>query len=71
MNRFRDLNAAPRLMISFGCLIVITAGVGTMWLVNLNSANERLKVLDRDDMVGLTQANQICQGPSCSWPRSA
>ena len=59
MNWFKNLNATPRLMSSFGVIIVLILGISALSIYNLGQANDRIGVLYQDDMAGLRQANQI------------
>jgi len=59
MNWFKNLNATPRLMSSFGVLLVLTMGIGYLAISNLSKANDRVGTLYHEDMVGATFANQL------------
>ncbi|MGA9071041.1 MAG: methyl-accepting chemotaxis protein [Terracidiphilus sp.] len=59
MNWFRNLNAAPRLMTSFGVLLVLTLGIGYMAVTNLSKSNDRLSALYQEDMLGAMRVNDI------------
>jgi methyl-accepting chemotaxis protein len=59
MNWFKNLNATPRLMISFGVLLVLTLGISCLATYNLSQANERISWLYKYDMVGTTLADNI------------
>jgi hypothetical protein len=59
MNWFKNLNAAPRLMISFGTLIILTLGIGYLSITNLSRANDRLGALYQEDMLGAMRVNDI------------
>lgn len=59
MNWFKNLNAAPRLMSSFGVLLVLTLGISYLAISNLGKANDRIDLLYHEDMVGATYANGI------------
>jgi methyl-accepting chemotaxis protein len=61
MNWFKNLNAAPRLLISFGLLISMTIGLSYLAIVNLGKANDRIGVLYEEDMLGVAQANTIAK----------
>ncbi len=59
MQWFRNLNATPRLMLSFGVLIVFIAGISYLAISNLSKANDRVESLYHMDMVGATKAAGI------------
>jgi methyl-accepting chemotaxis protein len=59
MNWFKNLNATPRLMSSFGILIILTLGIGYLGINSLSKANDRVDSLYHIDMVGATYANGI------------
>ncbi len=59
MNWFKNLNATPRLMTSFGVLLVLTLGISYLAISNLSKANDRVDSLYHQDMIGLTDANGI------------
>ncbi len=59
MNWFKNLNAAPRLMASFGVLLVLTLGISYLAISSLSKANDRVDSLYHVDMVGSTHADGI------------
>lgn len=59
MQWFKNLDARPRLLISFGVLILLTVAMGILSIENLSKANQRVDSLYRIDMVGSTYANQL------------
>jgi methyl-accepting chemotaxis protein len=59
MNWFKNLNATPRLMLSFGVLIVLIGVISYLAIANLSQANDRLQVLYQDDMLGAIQSANI------------
>ena len=59
MSWFKNLNATPRLMLSFGILIVLIAAISYLAIVNLSQANDRMEVLYHEDMLGSMQAADI------------
>ncbi len=59
MKWFKNLNATPRLMASFGVLLVLTLGISYLAISNLSKANDRVDSLYHEDMIGLTNANGI------------
>jgi len=50
MNWFKNLNAMPRLMSSFGVLLVLTLGISYLAINNLGKANDRMAGLYQEDM---------------------
>src|ERR1035441_6103578 len=61
MNWFKNLNAMPRPMSSFGVLLVLTLVISYLAITNLSKANDRISTLFQDDMAGSRQANQIAK----------
>jgi len=59
VNWFKNLNAAPRLMVSFGVLLVLTLGISYLAISSLAKANDRVDSLYHQDMVGSTRADGI------------
>jgi methyl-accepting chemotaxis protein len=59
MNWFKNLNATPRLMSSFGVLLVLTMGISYLAISNLSMSNERIDSLYHLDMIGATRANEM------------
>jgi methyl-accepting chemotaxis protein len=59
MSWFKNLNATPRLMSSFGIVLILTLGISYLAITNLSKSNDRLTTLYEDDMAGSRQANQI------------
>ncbi len=59
MQWFKNLNARPRLMLSFGVLLVLIVVVSGLAIGNLASANARIDYLYNTDMVGSTWASAI------------
>jgi methyl-accepting chemotaxis protein len=59
MNWFKNLNAAPRLLLSFGLLIVVIAAISCLAIVNLSQANDRIMALYQKDMTGLGVADEL------------
>lgn len=59
MQWFRNLDARPRLLISFGILMLFTLGISYLAISNLGKANDRVDSLYHTDMVGATHANGI------------
>jgi methyl-accepting chemotaxis protein len=59
MDWFRNLNAAPRLLLSFGVLIVLTGAISGLAIVSLSRANDRLEILYKQDMTGLSVADDL------------
>jgi len=59
MNWFKNLNATPRLMSSFGVLLVLTLGISYLSIINLSNANVRIDSLYQTDMIGAKHADAI------------
>jgi methyl-accepting chemotaxis protein len=59
MQWFKNLNATPRLLISFGTLIVLILGICLLAISSLGDANQRMTVLYQDDMMGAIAADTI------------
>ena len=59
MNWFRNLNATPRLMSSFGVLLVLTLGISYLAISNLSKANDRVQALYQEDMKGVIAVQNI------------
>jgi methyl-accepting chemotaxis protein len=59
MDWFKNLNAAPRLLLSFGLLIVVIAVISCLAIVNLGQANDRIMALYQKDMTGLGVADEL------------
>jgi len=59
MNWFKNLNAMPRLMSSFGVLLALTLGIGYLAINSLGKANERVQGLYQEDMKGIMAVEAI------------
>jgi methyl-accepting chemotaxis protein len=59
MNWFKNLNAMPRLMSSFGVILVLTLGISYLAISNLSKANDRVDRLYHSDMAGMMDADDI------------
>lgn len=59
MRWLNNLNATPRLMVSFGVLLVLTLGISVLGVYNLGQSNSRLEQLYHVDMVGTVAANEM------------
>jgi methyl-accepting chemotaxis protein len=59
MQWFSNLNAAPRLMLSFGLLMAITMGICFLGIYDLSEANQRMSVLYQEDMTGAIHADNL------------
>jgi Four helix bundle sensory module for signal transduction len=59
MDWFKNLNAAPKLSLSFGVLIALTIAISGLAIVNLSRANDRMQILYKQDMAGLTVADDL------------
>jgi hypothetical protein len=53
MNWFKNLNARPKLMLSFGLPLLLTLVMGSLAISRLHSANDRLIVLYKLDLPGV------------------
>ena len=53
MNWIKNANAMPRLIGSFGIVLLFTVGIGYQAISSLSKANERIQVLYQDDMKGV------------------
>jgi len=59
MRWFRNLNATPRLMISFGLLILVSLGMGYLGIGSLAKSNLGSQLMYQEDMLGSLRADQI------------
>jgi hypothetical protein len=59
MNWFKNPNATPRLLLSFGVLIVLIAFISYLAIFNLSQANDRIGTLYSADMGGAIRADKI------------
>jgi methyl-accepting chemotaxis protein len=59
MNWFKNLNSTPRLMGSFGVILVLTIGISYLAISNLSKSSDRVDSLYHVDMVGATNADGI------------
>jgi methyl-accepting chemotaxis protein len=59
MNWFKNLNAKPRLMISFGVMMVLTLGISYLAITSLSKANDRVQGLYQEDMKGIMAIEDI------------
>jgi len=59
MRWLNNRNAATRLMLSFGVLIALIAGISYLGIGSLSRANDRVESLYHIDMVGATKASGI------------
>jgi len=59
MNWFKNLNAMPRLVSSFGILLVLTLGISYLAISNLSAANDRVQSLYQNDMKGIIAVEAI------------
>lgn len=59
MNWFKNLNATPRLMSSFGVVLALTLGISYLAITNLSKANDRIEGLYHMDMAGLMDADGV------------
>jgi len=59
MTWFQNLNATPRLMISFGLLILVSLGMGYLGVSSLAKSNLGSQLMYQEDMLGSIRADQI------------
>jgi len=59
MNWFRNLNAMPRLMTSFGILLVLTLGISYLAITSLSKGNDRVQGLYQEDLKGVVAIQGI------------
>src|ERR1700733_700240 len=59
MNRFKNLNAMPRLLLSFGVLLVLTLGISYLAISNLSQANDRIDAMYQKDFIGALSVKDI------------
>jgi methyl-accepting chemotaxis protein len=59
MKWFKNLNATPRLMTSFGIVLALTLGISYLAITNLGKANESMGELYQLDLQGLSDAKAI------------
>jgi len=59
MNWFNNLNARPKLMLSFGVLTVAILGISWLALSSLDRANERVRVLYQEDTLGAIHLGKL------------
>jgi len=59
MRWFNNLKATPRLMLSFGLLIVLTCSIAILGINNLSKGNDRVESLYHMDMLGMEKADNM------------
>jgi methyl-accepting chemotaxis protein len=59
MDWFKNLNAAPRLLLSFGLLIVLTAAISCLAIISLSETNDSVDTLYHQEMMGAVQADNM------------
>jgi methyl-accepting chemotaxis protein len=59
MNWFKNLNATPRLLLSFGVLIVLTVAISFLAVASLSQADDRIGVAYQKDLKGATVADNV------------
>jgi methyl-accepting chemotaxis protein len=59
MKWFKNLDAAPKLLLSFGVLIVLIGGISYLAIANLSQANQRMEQLYHQDMMGAMAADDL------------
>jgi len=62
MRWFNNLDAKPRLMISFGVLLVLTLIISSLAISNMSNANDRVQNLYEKDMKGVIAVQNIAVG---------
>jgi methyl-accepting chemotaxis protein len=59
MNWFKNLNATPRLLISFGVLIVLIGAISSLSITALSQGDDRMGSLYHEDMMGAISADEL------------
>jgi methyl-accepting chemotaxis protein len=59
MNKFKNLNAKPKLFVAFGVMLSLILGISYLAVDSLTQANERVLTLYDRDMKGLSAADGI------------
>jgi methyl-accepting chemotaxis protein len=59
MDWFKNLNATPRLLLSFGVLIVLTVAISFLAVASLSQADDRIDVAYQKDLKGATVADNV------------
>jgi methyl-accepting chemotaxis protein len=59
MNWFKNLNAAPRLMGSFGIMIAMTLGIGLLAISKLGDANQNMAAIYQKHMAGAIDVDNM------------
>lgn len=59
MQWFKNLRATPRLLISFGVLLVIILGLSYLGIHSFGEANERMTMMYQSDMLGTVHVDNI------------
>jgi hypothetical protein len=68
MDWFKNLNAAPRLPLSFGLLIMLIAAISCLAIINLRQANDQIKGLIQNSLEKSRRARSwsIAQARRCT-----
>ena len=59
MKWFKNLNTMPKLMLSFGLLLAITAGIGYLGISRLQEINQQVETIYARDLLGLAEAKDL------------
>jgi methyl-accepting chemotaxis protein len=59
MQWFKNLNAMPRLLSSFGVLILLVMGISYLAITKLADANGEMAILYQEDMIGVIHAENM------------
>jgi hypothetical protein len=59
MNWFKNLNATPRLMSSFGIVLLLTLGISYISITSLGEANHGTEMLYQNEMKGILAVENI------------
>jgi len=59
MNWFKNLNATPRLMSSFGLMLLLTLGISYLSIASLSDANQGIEKLYQSEMKGVIAVQNI------------
>jgi methyl-accepting chemotaxis protein len=59
MNWFKNLNATPRLLISFGVLVVLIGAISSLSITALSQGDDRIGSLYHEDMMGAIAADEL------------
>ena len=59
MQWFKNLNARPRLLLTFGLLLLINIGIGYHAIVRLADANENTQAMYQENLLGAVAIDNI------------